>query len=273
MAHIVVEPNRDFSFDLKRETNAKNVYLGAVGIYWPDGGITKLFPGGKFRNAHELATEVSKLIRNSLVTQRTIKECSWAHLRELVSRARINDLKKKGSTELQEYVDAFDDEIAAKDEQLRDAEAKLAKLRAELGHMHRLESNNGYSLLQDGEEQDLYAGERKDLIIELLGSALDQAQPNTRRKDILQDLLHSNESAGIRSDFLDRIKDTFRHYKSMEKKIKSSIESMGFELLNDGKHYKLKFKSDSRYTVSVAKTSSDHRSGLNLVSQIRNDFF
>ena len=47
IAHVVVEPNREFSFRLKLDANSENVYGGTVGIYWPDGGGRRSFFIGK----------------------------------------------------------------------------------------------------------------------------------------------------------------------------------------------------------------------------------
>lgn len=43
MAHVVVEPNRPFSVRLMSEVNSQNVYGGAIGVYWPDGGGRRSF--------------------------------------------------------------------------------------------------------------------------------------------------------------------------------------------------------------------------------------
>ena len=37
MAHVLVEPSLNFSFKLKKLTNRKNTYGGALGIHWPNG--------------------------------------------------------------------------------------------------------------------------------------------------------------------------------------------------------------------------------------------
>jgi len=37
IAHVVVEPNRDFSLELSELTNNLNVFKGYIGIYWANG--------------------------------------------------------------------------------------------------------------------------------------------------------------------------------------------------------------------------------------------
>ncbi|MBO8087817.1 MAG: hypothetical protein J7D61_17430, partial [Marichromatium sp.] len=49
MAHVLVEPNRSFSFDLAPLVYRENAYGGAIAIYWPDGiGKWLFLPQGKY---------------------------------------------------------------------------------------------------------------------------------------------------------------------------------------------------------------------------------
>ncbi|USD35974.1 hypothetical protein [Ferrimonas sp. SCSIO 43195] len=273
MAHVLVEPHRRFSFDLKEATGGKNVYLGAVGIYWPNGGLTRVLPGDRFACANDLAVEVARTIRDSLVTQRSIKGCSWSQLRERVSRSKIRALKQQDSAELEQFVAAFDDELKAKEEQLAAAELTINSLRSELMNLRAIKDHSGSSLVCEGQEQDLYPGERKDLVQEVLQAALKNAQPNTRMFDLIDDLIQANTPVGERARLLAAVKQTLSQYQSMDKKTRSEIEKMGFSFEEENRHYKLMFKGDPRYKINLAKTSSDHRSGKNLVSQIRKEFF
>ncbi|MFO1318556.1 MAG: hypothetical protein U1F52_02985 [Burkholderiales bacterium] len=56
--------------------------------------------------------------------------------------------------------------------------------------------------------------------------------------------------------------------KSLDQKSKRTLEEMGFELSDDGKHYKIVFQGDDRYSFSLPKSGSDHRGGLNAASDI-----
>lgn len=44
--------------------------------------------------------------------------------------------------------------------------------------------------------------------------------------------------------------------------------SLGFQITDDGKHYKITYKGDSRYMVTVGETPSDNRSGSNNAGMI-----
>ncbi len=62
-------------------------------------------------------------------------------------------------------------------------------------------------------------------------------------------------------------------YKSFTGAMRQELESMGFEVTGDGKHYKITYRGDTRYTVTAAKTPSDVRSGMNTASQMNKVMF
>ncbi|MBZ1353479.1 hypothetical protein LPB406_07820 [Streptococcus sp. LPB0406] len=59
----------------------------------------------------------------------------------------------------------------------------------------------------------------------------------------------------------------------MNGKLKQELKQLGFTVTEDGKHYKLTYFDDNRYTITMAKTPSDGRAGKNNVSNINNKVF
>ena len=49
----------------------------------------------------------------------------------------------------------------------------------------------------------------------------------------------------------------------MSGKLRQELKDLGFEITEDGKHYKLTYYNDERYTIIFGKTPSDVRSGKN----------
>ena len=66
----------------------------------------------------------------------------------------------------------------------------------------------------------------------------------------------------------ERVKHLLRGSKSIDAKLRRELEEIGFSITEDGKHYKLVFRDDGRYTFSLPKSGSDHRGGLNAASDI-----
>ena len=46
------------------------------------------------------------------------------------------------------------------------------------------------------------------------------------------------------------------------------LEKFGFVITDDGKHYKWTYFGDHRYVITVAKTCSDNRAGMNIAFTI-----
>ncbi len=54
----------------------------------------------------------------------------------------------------------------------------------------------------------------------------------------------------------------------MTAKAKSALQELGFQVDQSGKHIKIVFQGDDRYTFTMASTGSDYRGGLNNASDI-----
>lgn len=54
----------------------------------------------------------------------------------------------------------------------------------------------------------------------------------------------------------------------MSATLRQALQDLGFEITEDGAHYKLMYCGDSRYRTTIAKTGSDHREGKNIAAVI-----
>ncbi len=96
------------------------------------------------------------------------------------------------------------------------------------------------------------------------------ARENSRRQHVLVDLLASNQPSRNGAKLEDEIKSLFKTYRDMDAPTRSALLRLGFDISEDGKHYKVIFQGDGRYTFTLPKTSSDHRAGKNIASDITN---
>lgn len=95
-------------------------------------------------------------------------------------------------------------------------------------------------------------------------------QKDTRRDHIVSDLLENNTFEHIPAKRREQIKTALKGYKSLSGSLRGLLESMGFVITDDGKHYKWTYFGDHRYSATMAKTSSDNRAGMNMASLIDN---
>ncbi len=269
MAHVVVEPNRPFSLRLMTEVNAQNVYGGAVGVYWPDrGGRRSFFVGPEFGSPDEIAQSVIEEVQNALANRRSQPRCTWASLQEAQSRKALETLRAQGETEVDRYIDEFGKELQATKERLSEAEKEIEHLGAEIRTYRTRDPRQAGFVLRTGQEQDLYQGEVFGVVRESVEAALKVARKDSRREHILTSIAAANPPSDAPDSRRSRIKALLRDFRSMDAKTKRGLQDLGFEISADGKHYKLTFQGDDRYTYTLPKSGGDRRGGLNAASDI-----
>lgn len=281
MAHVVVEPSREFSFKVKGLASSRNVYGGTVGIYWPDSTARKSYYFSEECNTPELVLEaIERDIRVALTNRRQKTYCSWLHLQECISKVRYEQLKSsyeqlnKGSKEVDEFVKAFDSELNAKKNKLEDAEREISQLTRELQKYVVNQRGQENGLLCYGKEQDFYESEINNFVLNALNEAIINSVDDSRKKHVLHDLLtHNKQNNRTAEEIREEIKSIFKSGVDLDAKTKNTLTRLGFSISEDGKHYKLVFQNDGRYTFSTSKTSSDHRAGKNLTSDINKKLF
>ncbi|MBB5046400.1 hypothetical protein HNR60_001145 [Rhodopseudomonas rhenobacensis] len=274
MAHVVVEPNRPFSRRLQIEVQSENVYGGVVGIYWPDGqGRRSFFDPDDFDNCKALRRSIIDEVRTALLNRRPLSRCTWAGVQEAFSQSEYARLKSSGSREVDKYTLAFDAELNAVKERLSEAENEIARLQAEVRKYESDTSSINGLFLSTGTESELYSGELRQFVYEALVRAQENAQADSRREHVLGSITAANHASKPAQDRRESLKELLRSYKSMDGKTQRALETLGFTVSGDGKHYKLVFQDDDRYTFVLPKSGSDFRGGLNAVSDIAKRLF
>ena len=282
LAHIVAEPSQQFSINLKKLTESKNVYGGNIGVYWSKGNERKSYYLSETINSPEaLKNKILDDIIRSLVNKRQTTACSWLHLQENLSKQRLYALKKNYTEtvnqddNVQAYIDAFDTELKIKERHLEEANKEILRLEAEVRKLSALQFSHSNGILNSGDEQDLYPFEVRSFVLNALKNQLERgATENSRQSDILHDLIKANQ---LKDDFRlkkrEELKRIFNDYTSMTPLILNTLKGMGFTHSEDGKHHRFLFAGDDRYSGTTSKTSSDCRAGKNFASDISNKIF
>ena len=269
MAHVVIEPNRAFSLRLKPEVGSENVYGGTVGVYWPDGaGRRSFFIGREFESPEEIQRAISEEIRTALTNRRPLDRCTWAAVQQQVSRRAFEALQATGSQEVDKYIQEFDKELLARDQRLADAEREIGRLRAEVRKYESRSPIGSGLALRTGPEQDLYPGEMGTLVRDAIQDAASRVGDDSRRKHVLSAILLANAASDETGRLREELKDILRGSTTIDARVRRGLEKLGFEISEDGKHFKLVFQGDDRYIFTLAKSGSDYRGGLNAASDI-----
>ncbi len=274
MAHVVSEPNRAFSQRLQIEVNSENVYGGVVGIYWPNGqGRRSFFLGREFDDSTTLKKAIIEEIRTALMNRRPLVRCTWSAVEEASSRVAYNALKESGSIEIERYIEVFDSEMKAKEQIISDAEKEISRLQAEVKKYESKTSLNRDIGLEVGTERDFFPGEISQIVLDALADAQGRVPNDSRRKHVLSAITAQTSASNTAREHREALKELLRAYKNMDAKTRKGLESLGFSISEDGKHFKLLFQNDDRYTFTLSKSGSDHRGGLNAASDISKKMF
>ncbi|WP_146038471.1 hypothetical protein [Pseudomonas sp. FW305-3-2-15-E-TSA4] len=272
MAHVVIEPNRAFSHSLRKEVSSRNVYGGVVGIYWPKGSGVTLFR----RDTTEIKAfekDIFNTICDALSVLISPKKCSWEEVIHVKNRNAIEHLKREGSnvTEAKEIVLLYEAELAEKTDNIQTLNREIDRLSALLRIREAKTPVQGGILINTGDEEDYFNDEILALALHAIKDHLKKSvHPNSRREHILTAILNSNSTEDLHEQKTKTLKEVLRDYRDMNKRVKDTFEDLGFSITADGKHWKVTYQDDERYTYVLPKTASDHRGGLNAAADIAN---
>ena len=127
----------------------------------------------------------------------------------------------------------------------------------------KLASSENQPLIFLGDEEEFYQGEIRDMVLGSLDEVLNATENATRRADVLEDILDNNPYYHLSEERRQRVKSLFKGYKNLTGAMRQELLDLGFEITESGKHYKITYRGDQRYMVTVGKTPSDNRSGSN----------
>lgn len=276
VAHVIFETSRAVSLDLRDKTDGTNPYRGAIEIYYPNGNRRFLPSQLTGTHSNKVYTIVNAVFEH-LNQVRVEDRFSWSQLQVSKLRKQLSTTIQKKQQDSETYAtlaDTYEDMLAEKDsqikrlsEQLLSANNTITQLEAQLGNVERI------PVLAIGEEQDLYPFEQQSLLIEILEKEVRDAAPNSRKEHILRSLMEANKCENAIAEKRNRIKTCLHGYKKMTSTISRELQSIGFSLSDDGKHIKLVFGEDSRYTGTLSKTGSDHRAGDNTAHDLIRSIF
>lgn len=309
MAHVLVQEDLSTNKDIQTACDSKNEYRGSIGLYFPNAkaGHKTLRYRRETGPDPMLMEKVIQLILQYANSQMIDPLFTWQGVNNALLLERLNnqtDIKAKyeqfykeaeerlskiqetldeessriaaeareqALSEANELLESFDEEEKRLRKQIEDQTKDNENLRNENdGLRQKIQSMDGVPLLKRGEEDDFYAGEIKDLVLLVLSEALTAIPENTRRKDAVRDIIDNNDFKHLTEKRAGEIKRMLKTYTGMSAKLRQEMESLDFEITEDGKHYKVFYHGDPRYCCTMSKTPSDWRAGKSIVSEITN---
>jgi hypothetical protein len=301
VAHVLVQKSTSSNPRIREQCNDNNEYYGAIGVYYPNQAVGHkryLYRGFSGMDRILLERVVRAVIQYSN-GQMVDRLYTWAGVNNallhdrLISqkeeRAKADNERRRALYELiqlqenlsREKEQALEDAKAEADKILESFEEDMQKLQDELarrsneverleyenqGLRRKLSANTEVPILHMGDEDDFYQGEIKDLVLSSLTREIKNVEPNTRRYDVLMDVIQANNYQNISENRAAEAKHLLSNYSGMTPKLKHGLEEIGF-IFDEADHQKVKYYGDDRYTVIYASTPSDKgRGGKNNAS-------
>ena len=272
LAHVLVEPSRGFSHEIRRFVSSRNVYGGAVGIYWPNGSGITLFRRG-FNEIKLFEQTIFDKVCEALSFLIPPNKCSWEEVSHVKNRNAIEHIKKAGNsaTEARELVELYEQEISEKTSSVLALTREIDRLNTVVRQLEFRTPVQGGILIDTGDEDDYFEDEILELTLIAVKELLQKStHPRSRREHLLSSIINNNSSNEPHESKARILKESLRGYREMTKKTRDTLEELGFSLVSEGKHWKITYQDDYRYTYVLPKTGSDHRGGLNAAADIAN---
>ncbi len=282
-AHVIVEGQGALSLEIHRDCGKKYECNGRIGIYYLKSESERKHRYFKPLSGEEAPERfmdrlVNEVIRYALIRRPADLE-TWNGVNRVLLQRSLNEQKRlRSEAEAARAADRefndklleeFDDDSAQKDRKIQSLMNENASLQEENLRLKEKFQKMGHApVLYFGDETELFADEIKDLLLTILSEARKNVHDDTHRAHVLDDIIGSNEYGKITEKRREKIKALLKDYKSMSGALRQELTDFGFQITEDGSHYKLTYYGDPRYMFVIAKTGSDYRGGRNDSAQI-----
>ena len=275
-AHVLVEDDLEKCREIRSRFIKTGDLYGAVRIKYPSEttGRKRICFRSSTGNAE---VRLENVIRNVIqygIAQRIDRLYTWQgvagavlneHLEHQIAvRMTAERDKQKAEDEVDKIYEAFDEDLRTLQEKVEELTKANEALQYEnQGLRAKYSAVSATPIVYLGDEEEFYQGEIRDMVLGTLDEGLAATEKATRKADVLEDILENNPYYHLSDERKQRIKALFKGYKSLTGAMRQELLSLGFEITEAGKHYKITYGGDPRYMVTVGKTPSDNRSGSN----------
>ncbi|MGY2224701.1 hypothetical protein ACW9IK_18595 [Pseudomonas gingeri] len=268
IAHVVVEPSREFSAKIRARVSSRNVYGGVIGVYWPHDGETTLYRYDRdWWTVKSFEEEIFSELSSVLSKRMPFQICTWGAVKDLKTRSAINKLTSEGA-DANELADLYRIDVDQKNDIIKGLHQEISRLESLVRGLQAKRPVQGGVMVNVGDEDDYFQDEIAGIVLDAVQEYSSRVPEGSRRQHVLQSILAHNEYERYSGVISREIKEALRGYREMNGKVRSALEKCGFEVASESKHWKIIYKGDERYSYVLPKSGSDNRGGLNAGSDI-----
>jgi len=268
-AHVLVEENTDVTMELKKRTEAKNPFDGAVQVYFTNRMSSRIIPD-EFCGKHEFRHKIV----NTVCARMALLKMEEKHTWSTIKYQKLLDEHRKNKEESSELEKTCEEILRLKEKEnqqlIDDMEMELNELRSKVQTyeyaLQKKERKGGNINLFCGEEE-FFEGEITDLILNVLNAEKkkmcgDPNQIGWRKYHLLSSLVEQNEIKGNGSKLALELKEILTRVDGVSGRDKRRLMELGFVVKHNG-HNKLYFHNDDRYFITLANSPSDSHAAPN----------
>lgn len=164
------------------------------------------------------------------------------------------------------------------DNENQELKRKVEELENKIALLEARDNNYGTdtgTLLKAGQEKELYGGEIKEVLVDVLKDARQNVKNGSRRADILDDILKNNPVSGRPKQQARLIKEALKGYQTINASLCRKLRELGLSEPQQGNtHIKFYYYGDKRYVTTMPTSGSDRCcGGQNLAHDIALNFF
>lgn len=268
IAHVVVEPSRKFSFELRDRTDGRNVYGGTIGIALPNQGfMRRLFLGVSLPDTTQLieaVREASSSLRTSMPSQ---GGWEWHDLQDAI----LGDqrLREKGRLSAQENEAIWQEELKTKEERVTELESEIKALKkaAQAAPTEEVLALPGLAL------PEIWSGEFSDRLSAALQFCVEKGEDSgwdDRSLAIFRAWLDLPSPPSELEEFRHELKGAARDGNRFNAAMKGLLARYGFADKSDNKHSRMEPQPNfpGLQSITITKTPGNRRGLENFVAQV-----
>lgn len=263
--------------DRLAEIEGTSLMRGYATIYYPNADSVKTILNYRnYSDSLEMSKEITRYVNQYWSQQMLNDYQTWDGVNSQIlneQKAQLEVSHKKISAENEQLYKELDNELTDNELTVEMMQEKIEMLNSRLiavqaerdGLQVKLDNLSAKPVLYAGDENELYSGEIKAIVLDALSDQKEKSVERSRRYDVLDDLLKANGYHGELKKKRDAVKKALISCSSTET-ICKELKEAGIYSEHAGKHIKLTYHGDGRYASVMALTPSDHRSAKNLAT-------
>ena len=274
-AHVVYEASDSVYGHLKSATYSRNPNGRTIAVIFP-GRRRIIYIGRKYDEPGKAMRKIEDTLRGYMRSIHIQEKDSYLGLinRNLEHEKKgLEEDRAKIERENQEIYDVFDSELEKNEDKMQRILTQNAELQKEnLLLKQQLAVVKNPALLLQGNTEECFPGEARNMILDALNNSLSSCLPGSRREQVIQDVLDANGFNDSVQKRREEIKMQFRKHEVFNSSMSLELQRLGFCVERDGNHIILRYRNCPQI-VAVPKTPSDPRSMTNLSFDIIRTFF